>query len=185
MSREDICMMKEMQEQNAQTENLIRTYGDEILRLLYLYVKDLDIAKDLFQDTFVKVHLRLKDFRNDSNIKTWITRIAINTAKDYLKSAWNQKVSGISEDEEKNQMDIVDTSPQIEDTVIAKERRQTVRQAVMELKEEYKDVVTCVYFLDMSVDDASKHLGIPPGTVKSRLSRARGVLREILERRGI
>lgn len=177
--------MKEMQEQNIQTENLIRTYGDEILRLLYLYVKDLDIAKDLFQDTFVKVHLRIKDFRNDSNIKTWITRIAINTAKDYLKSAWNQKVDNLSEYEDETKVDIVDKSPQVEEMVLAKEKKQQVRQAVMELKEEYKDVVTCVYFLDMSVDDTAKHLSIPPGTVKSRLSRARAALREVLERRGI
>lgn len=177
--------MKEMQEQNIQTENLIRTYGDEILRLLYLYVKDLDIAKDLFQDTFVKVHLRIKDFRNDSNIKTWITRIAINTAKDYLKSAWNQKVDNISEYEDETKVDIVDKSPQVEEMVLAKEKKQQVRHAVMELKEEYKDVVTCVYFLDMSVDDTAKQLSIPPGTVKSRLSRARAALREILERRGV
>lgn len=168
-----------------QTEYLIRTYGDEILRLLYLYVKDLDTAKDLFQDTFVKVHLRIKDFRNDSNIKTWITRIAINTAKDYLKSAWNQKVGSISEDENEAPIDIVDKSPQVEETVIAKDTRKQVRQAVMDLKEEYKDVVTCVYFQDMSVDDTAKYLSIPPGTVKSRLSRARTALREILERRGI
>ena len=178
-------MMNEMQEQNAQTENLIRTYGDEILRLLYLYVKDLDVAKDLFQDTFVKVHLRIKDFRNDSNIKTWITRIAINTAKDYLKSAWNQKVSNLSEFDTESPVDIADTSPQVEETVLAKERKHLVRQAVMELKDEYKDVVTCVYFLDMSVDDTAKQLFIPPGTVKSRLSRARAALRDILERRGI
>lgn len=176
--------MKEMQEQNMQTENLIRTYGDEILRLIYLYVKDLDVAKDLFQDTFVKVHLKLKDFRNDSNIKTWITRIAINTAKDYLKSAWNQKVSNLSEYDTESEVDIVDTSPQVEEVVLAKEKKHQVREAVMQLKEEYKDVVTCVYFLEMSVEDTAKQLSIPSGTVKSRLSRARAALREILERRG-
>ena len=177
--------MIKMQEQNAQTENLIRTYGDEILRLLYLYVKDVEAAKDLFQDTFVKVHLRLKDFRNESNIKTWITRIAINTAKDYLKSAWNTKVGSVAEYDSEHEIEIVDKSPGVEEAVVKKDTAKAVRHAVMELKEEYRDVVVCMYFLQMSVDETARELSVPPGTVKSRLSRARAALKEILERRGL
>ena len=173
------------QEKNQRIEEIIRTYGDEILRLLYLYVKDLDTAKDLFQDTFVKVHMGLKDFRSESNIKTWITRIAINTAKDYLKSAWNRKVSTLSEYDTESEIDIRDENTRVEETVVNKDIRKNVRDAVLELKEEYKEVITCVYFLEMSIETTANQLSIPPGTVKSRLSRARSALKEILERRGL
>ena len=166
------------QEKNQLIEEIIRTYGDEILRLLYLYVKDLDTAKDLFQDTFVKVHMGLKDFRSESNIKTWITRIAINTAKDYLKSAWNRKVSTLSEYDTESEIDIRDENTRVEETVVNKDIRKNVR-------DEYKEVITCVYFLEMSIETTANQLSIPPGTVKSRLSRARSALKEILERRGL
>ena len=55
----------------------------------------------------------------------------------------------------------------------------------MEIKEEYRDVVVCMYFVEMRVDETVRELAVPPGTVKSRLSRARAALKEILERRGL
>lgn len=183
--KDNMQEQEQYQDNNQRIEEIIRTCGDEILRLLYLYVKDLDTAKDLFQDTFVKVHMGLKDFRSESNIKTWITRIAINTAKDYLKSAWNRRVSTLSEYDTECEVDIKDESPQVEETVIKKDTKKRVREAVLELKEEYREVITCVYFLEMSVETTANHLSIPPGTVKSRLSRARSALKEILERRGL
>ena len=64
-----------------------------------------------------------------------------------------------------------------------REKNVTVKEAVMELPEHYRDVILCVYLNEMSLQDTSKSLGIPVGTVKSRLRRAKDKLKDLLERR--
>ncbi|WDC84697.1 sigma-70 family RNA polymerase sigma factor [Caloramator sp. mosi_1] len=76
------------QDRSAEIEYLIDEYGDDILRLCYIYTKDYSQAEDLFQEVFIKVYKNIDKFRQDSDVYTWITKIAINTCKDYLKSAW-------------------------------------------------------------------------------------------------
>ena len=73
-------------------ETLMRKHGNEVLRTAYSYVKDKFTAEDIFQEVFIKVYKNLENFRDESDIKTWIIRITINTAKDYLKSAYSRKV---------------------------------------------------------------------------------------------
>ncbi len=177
-------MEDKAQRQSINTENLIRSYGDEVLRVLYLYVKDMDVARDLFQDTFVKVHLKLGEFRNASHIKTWIMTVAINTAKDYLKSAYNKKVTVFSqlEDEEGRQPEIADKKTGVEQAVIKNEECKQVRRALMSMKQEFREVLICVYYLEMSEEETAKSLSIPKGTVKSRLSRAKAELKKKIER---
>ena len=60
-------------------ENLIREYGNDVLRTAYMYVKDIHTAEDIFQDVFIKVNQKLSTFEGNSSIKTWIIRIAINS----------------------------------------------------------------------------------------------------------
>jgi RNA polymerase sigma-70 factor (ECF subfamily) len=69
-------------------EELIDLYGDGILRLCILYLGDRHLAEDAFQETFVKAWKKRDDFRGDSSVKTWLTRIAINTCRDLLRSGW-------------------------------------------------------------------------------------------------
>lgn len=72
--------------------NLIDEYGTEILRLCYLYLKDYQLAEDACQDTFLKVYSNFHNFNRLSTEKTWITRICINTCKNYLRNPWKRKV---------------------------------------------------------------------------------------------
>ncbi|HCM12115.1 MAG TPA: hypothetical protein DHW85_02920, partial [Lachnospiraceae bacterium] len=81
-------------------ENLIRQYGNDVLRTAYMYVKDSHTAEDIFQEVFIKVNQKLSTFEGNSSIKTWIIRITINTCKDYLKSAWNRRVIPMMEYQE-------------------------------------------------------------------------------------
>lgn len=159
-------------------ETLIREYGNDVLRTAYMYVGDTHLAEDIFQDVFLKVSQKLHTFHGESSIKTWIIRITINTSKDYLKSAWKQKVTTITELHENTLMGEDQYS-----SVEQKEDNQALRKTVMELPDKYKDIILCVYFHDMTINEAAKILHIAEGTAKSRLSRAKEKLKLRLERR--
>ena len=99
-------MQKDMQNDNSQyspayeIEDLIRQYGNDVLRIAYMYVKDIHTAEDIFQEVFIKVNNKLSTFGGYSSIKTWIVRITINTCKDYLKSAYKRRVVPMMEYQE-------------------------------------------------------------------------------------
>ena len=159
-------------------ETLMREYGNDVLRTAYSYVKDKFTAEDIFQEVFIKVFKNLDSFRDESGIKTWIIRITINTAKDYLKSAYNQKVVPMMDFKE-DMLTSEDDYEEIEN----RDRDRVVKETVMTLPEPFREVLLCVYFHEMSVADTAKALDIAEGTVKSRLSRAREMLKNKLEGR--
>ncbi len=159
-------------------ETLIRQYGNDVLRTAFMYVRDSNLAEDIFQEVFIKVNQKLSTFEGNSSIKTWIIRITINTCKDHLKSAWNRRVIPMMDYQE----DMV-VSEMDYDDVEKKDTRELVRKTVLSLPAKYKDIVICVYFQDMSIAEAANTLNIAEGTAKSRLSRARHKLKSILEGR--
>lgn len=159
-------------------EELMRTYGNDVLRTAYYYVKDKDTAEDMFQETFIKAYRNLDSFRGDSSIKTWLLHIAVNVCKDYLKSAYNRHVVPLTEYEEETII-AQDSFETIENA----DRNTQIRQAVEQLPDGFREAVICVYFNEMSVAETAKLLNVAEGTVKSRLSRARDMLKKILEGR--
>lgn len=159
-------------------ETLMRQYGNDVLRTAYMYVKEIHTAEDIFQDVFIKVSQKLSTFEGNSSIKTWIIRITINTCKDYLKSAWNKRVVPMMEYQEDA---IISESDY--DEVEKKDTNDQVKKAVLSLPAKYRDVVLCVYFQEMTITEAAQTLNIAEGTAKSRLSRARLKLKEVLEGR--
>lgn len=159
-------------------EQLMRSYGNDVLQTAYSYVKDVHIAEDLFQEVFIKVYKMIGTFRGESSIKTWILRIAANTCKDYLKSAYSRKVVPMMEFAEE-----AITSEDDYEEVESEDTAQAVKNAVMQLPENHREVVMMVYYQEMSLDEAATVLEVPVGTVKSRLARAREKLKEKLEGR--
>lgn len=161
-------------------EELMQNYGNDVLWTALLYVRQKETAEDIFQEVFIKVHKKLNSFRGDSNIKTWLIRITINTCKDYLKSAWNKRVTSL-EDYQQTNLTAEDHSQSMEE----KELNQLVRKAVVDLPEKYKDMIVCVYFQELTIKDTAKLLHIPEGTAKSRLARAKELLGEKLKEANI
>ena len=143
-----------------------------------MYVKDMHMAEDIFQDVFIKVNQKISTFEGNSSVKTWIIRITINTCKDYLKSAYSRRVVPMMEYQEDA---IISESDY--DEVEKQDTKELIKKAVLSLPSKYKDLVLCVYFQEMSLTEAAKVLNIAEGTAKSRLSRARQKLKLILEGR--
>ena len=159
-------------------EELMREYWDEVLRLVYLYVKDIHTAEDMFQETFLKANQKLGTFEARSHIKTWLMSIAMNTCRDYLKSAYHKKVVPVYDFAEER-LSAHEEFEQAE----RRERAETVREAVMMLPEHYRAVILCVYFRQLGMEETARELGLSTGTVKSRLSRAKERLKAALEGR--
>lgn len=162
-------------ERQLSLEDIMRTYGNDVLRFAYSYVKDYQAAEDIFQEVFIKVNKAASKFRGECSVKTWLLRIASNTCKDFLKSAYSRHVTLFSEGEEDN-LSIDDMTEKVEQ----EDQRRRVREAVLSLPEEFREVLLCVYFEELSVEETAKALGIREGTVKSRLSRAREKLKGLL-----
>lgn len=158
-------------------EEMITLYGDDVLRMAYLYVKNKDTAEDIFQEVFIKVSLHHVSFEERSSLKTWILRITINTCKDFLKSAWNRKV-----DYEEQQLDgkyFENGYKEVENS----EQKKIIYDTVLALPLKYREIILCVYYKELSMHETANLLHISEGTVKSRLSRAKEKMRKLLEGR--
>ena len=68
--------------------SLIAEYGDSILRMCYLYLKDYHLAEDIVQETFIQVYNHYDSFRQQSSVRTWIIQIAINLCKNQMRTKW-------------------------------------------------------------------------------------------------
>lgn len=157
-------------------EELMVLFGEELKRLIYLYVKDRAITEDLVQEVFVSIYLKLDSYNGDSSIKSWIYSIAINKCKDYLKS-WNYRkiismnVFSIFEKED-------GVSP--EEYTIVKDENSLLFHSILSLPIKYREVLIFYYYKDLSIEEISKVVGINPSTVKTRLRRSREKLKQLL-----
>ena len=148
---------------------LLEEHGDHLLRLCTLYLGDRSQAEDAVQDTFLRALRAWPGFRGDCAVETWLVRIAINVCKDYLRSAWNRRVSVV---EALNEIPAAEDSPHEDDTLL---------REIMNLKPKYKEVILLFYYQDMKISEIARVLDAPESTVSVRLKRAREQLKKRLE----
>ena len=160
-------------------ERLIEDYGQEVYRIAYFYIKDLQLAEDVFQEVFYKVMKNYHKFQHQSSEKTWLTRITINTCKDLLRTNWIKRVTTFStwQDPQSDYEAPFDIEKQ--------EEYQELYQMIQKLPTKYKDVILLFYYKELSYEEISQILGIPEGTVRSRLARARTKLKKMISEREV
>lgn len=154
---------------------LINTYGDKLLRTCFLMTKDEKLAEEIVQETFIRVFKYIKKFKGDSTLYTWIYRISQNVLKDKLKLA----VIEITYEDYYMDPD----NP--EDLTLDKIDRELLRGELDKLSYIYKQVLILFYFEDKSIKEISDILEEKEGTIKSKLSRGRALLKVELEKGGI
>lgn len=164
---------------NTEFEELVRQYERLVYTVCYQFVRDVETAQDLAQDTFMSAYLHRTECPKDS-YKPWLARIAANKAKDYLKSAYHRK-SIATEDDAMPQTSIAFT-PQPDDITIDKDCAQRIKRQILALPEPYYLVSKMFFIEQRTVEEISSTLHRPPKTVHSQLSRAKAKLREVIER---
>jgi len=157
-------------------EQWIALYGDDILRMCFLYLADRSLAEDAVQDTFLKAWNSMEQFeeRNDSTVKTWLTRIAINTCHDYHRSRWFRYV-------DRNK--VLDEISADQLTVLPQERM--VFWAVLRLPEKSKQTVLLHYYQGMTLQEMADCLSLSVSAVHQRLQKAQKLLKTLLEKEGL
>ncbi|MBU0544786.1 MAG: sigma-70 family RNA polymerase sigma factor [Proteobacteria bacterium] len=170
-------------------DQLVLRYKDRIFNLCYRSLGDYQEAYDTAQEIFIKVYKNLKSFRGEASFLTWLYTIAGNTCKNKLKSLEyryrNKKVSLHKHNQEGGNQDreIEDESGSPQVVLEKKEKMKIIQGAIDSLPAEQKMVVVLRDIEGLSYDEIINITGHRLGTVKSKLSRARLILREKL--RGI
>ena len=150
-------------------ETIVARYQGIAFRTAYLIAGSAEDAEEAAQDGFLKAYRALPRFRPGAPFRPWLLAIVANEARNRRRSAGRRASLALRLAEEDRPGD---AAPSPEAAVVATERRSTLLEAVNGLREEERLVVSCRYFLDLSEEETAAALGLPRGTVKSRLSRA-------------
>ena len=151
-------------------EDLMRRYGDALVRMCCLYLNDASLAQDAAQDTFIKAWRNLGQFRGECDERTWLMRIAINTCRDYHRTAWLRHVDRGTPLEALPEVGAEDAHPDGE-----------VIRAVTALPRREREAVLLRYYQEMTIAEAAQALRISQSAVKQRLQRANRRLRDRLK----
>jgi RNA polymerase sigma factor (sigma-70 family) len=156
---------------------LVQRYTEMAFRTAYLVTGSAADAEDAAQDAFVKAYWALPRFRAGGSFRAWLLRIVGNEARNRRRAAGRRAAlelrlaSGLRA--------AADPSP--EAAAEASEERRALVGALNRMTEEDRQVISCRYLLQLSIEETAAALDIPEGTVKSRLSRALGRLRGLME----
>ncbi len=154
--------------------DLVERYREVAFRTAYLITRSAADAEEAAQDAFVKAYFAIHRFRRDAIFRPWVLRIVTNEARNRVRSARRREglILRIAEDRPSG-----DAGPSPEAAALDRETRRALLAALGRLRETDRLVVAYRYLLDLSESETATALGVRPGTVKSRLSRAMARLR--------
>ncbi|ANN80589.1 RNA polymerase sigma factor RpoE [Bordetella flabilis] len=156
---------------------LVLKYQRKIMRLLSRMIRDPAEVEDVAQEAFIKAYRALPQFRGDSAFYTWLYRIAINTARNWLASNGRRpSTPNALENEDGETFNETDNLSDIstpESMVASREIAETVNAAIQGLPEELRMAIVLREIEGMSYEDIAQSMGCPIGTVRSRIFRAR------------
>lgn len=168
-------------------DNLITRYSGDIYAVLYRITESAEDAADLTQETFLSALRSIRSFRGDSELKTWLTRIAINHSRNRFR--WwkrRKKDATISLDSAVGETEIpfgdflAGEGESAEESVLRHEREAALRNALSQLPEHYREAIVLCDIEGYSYDEIARALEVNIGTVKSRIARGREELRKRL-----
>ena len=156
-------------------DQYIRKYGKRLYGLCMTLCADKHEADDLYQDTWVKVLKRFDTYDPSRDFEPWLTRLCVNTYRDRLRRLSRSPFLNFSSNETKEAFLLTATAPEKEDY-------SDLYAAIDQLPDKLRLTIILFYFQDMDTEKTAQTLGIPTGTVKSRLHKARIQLKEVLGR---
>lgn len=145
---------------NEYIEYILQNYSNMIYRLAISITKNKTNSEDIMQEVFVRLIKKRPAFENQEHEKAWLLRVTINCSKKLIYSAWNRHTVSLNEDLKFENEEVND-----------------VYSVVMKLPERYRKVIHLFYYEDLPIKEISKILNSSEGTIKSRLSRAREILK--------
>ncbi|NLM46613.1 MAG: sigma-70 family RNA polymerase sigma factor [Firmicutes bacterium] len=171
----DETIKRLIRNEQAAYEELVAAYGEKLLRLAYLVTGDRQLAEDVVQETFFAVYRNIHNFRAESSFAAWITRIALNIAKNKIRpKIWRKIIFS-------REIDGTDNSALPQDEFEARERRRRVQETLHALPLKYRDVLYLYYFEEMKIKEIAEVLDLSESGVKTRLQRGREKMKTLLQ----
>ncbi len=158
---------------------LVERYKAKVFNLASSWTQDRAAADDLAQEIFIKAYFSLPKFKSRSEFGTWLYRIAVNHTKDYLRKN-RSRLKEIPLEEAGEKVLTAENGSRREEEQAGEKRRALVQSALLRLPEKHRVILTLRDIQGLSYEEISRILGLSPGTVDSRLFRARKKLREKL-----
>ena len=160
-------------------EEIMSLYSQDVYLLAFSFVKDKGLAEDISQEVFIKCYKHVGNFRGDASIKSWIYRITVNTAKDFIKKKSFRVLKF-----PKWFFENLKKSESPEEVFLQYDQNEQLLQNVFALPIKYREVIVLYYFQELRVHEIAETLNINMSTVKTRLSRGRSILKENLVEKG-
>ena len=142
-------------------------FKNDIYRLAYSYTKNFSDTDDIVQSVFIKLYKNFDKFTDDTSIKKWLTKVTINECRTLFLSAWKRKVFPITDKEE--------------NIVEEKKDDSSLIDSLMQLPKKYRIVLFLFYYEDYKIKEISEILNLNESTIKTRLSRAKSLLKDVLK----
>ncbi|NDD63205.1 MAG: sigma-70 family RNA polymerase sigma factor [Acidobacteria bacterium] len=167
-------------------QEIVRRYRNQITNYVYRMIDDYDRAVDIAQETFIRVYVNVDRYQATFSFSTYIYRIAHNLAITELRQRKRRRLIPLptffsDKESEEVEVELPDGDQVLADeALIAEERRQAVTTAIASLPEKYRAPLVLCDIEERSYEDISAILGLPTGTVKSRINRARNLLKDKL-----
>ena len=168
-------LLKGCKKKEELLEILMNEFSQDIKGLCYLFIKDWSISEDVTQEVFITCYKKMDDFRGDSSYKTWLAKIAVNKCKDLLKIRKNSigiPIDNLIKDE------LSQSYGSIENILIKKEEHNILLKQILSLPEKYKVIIMLYYFEELKIWEIQKITGLNQETIKSRLRRAKQLIRQ-------
>jgi RNA polymerase sigma-70 factor (ECF subfamily) len=166
-------------------QEIVRRYRNPITNFIYRMIDDYERAVELAQETFIRIYTSASRYQANYSFSTYIYRIASNLAISELRRRKRRKFVSLltpftNDDGEAVELDPPDTNPLQDEALIQAERRKAVARAITSLPEKYRAAIVLRDVEGLSYDRIAEVLKLSEGTVKSRINRARNLLKEKL-----
>lgn len=163
---------------DEELKTIMDSHGEHLIRLAYFYVKDWAAAEDIMQEVFISYYRKADQFEERSALKTYLSKITVNKCHDYLRS-WRNKRSLFS-----NSLGgLISSTKSPEETYVLQTDQSNLTNKILELPIKYREVILLFYYQEFTSKEISEMLACSENTVKTRLRRAKDLLRQKVDLR--
>jgi len=182
----DEVLIKQFQDGDVRAYNeIVHRYKDRLLNFIYGFLNDIDKAEDLVQDTLLKVYTHKHSYQEIAKFSTSLYTIAGNLARTELRKLKRRKTFSVTDlSYEDREFIIHSTDADPSETNESLDFQKNVQRALLELPTDFKTIIILRDIQELSYDEISKIVGVPLGTVKSRINRGRLKLQVLLKEIG-
>lgn len=168
-------------------DEFVLRYHKRVFNIAYRFLNNYDEANDTAQEVFVRAWRAIKGFRQESNVFTWLYRITVNLSKNRLKVLNRERRTirsldnPIETEEDEIKREIPENKPLPSQALVDKERSELIRSALISLDDKFREVIVLRDTEGLNYEEIAQILKVNIGTVRSRLHRARMILKEKLK----